>query len=36
MMNQADSSFTNSAIVKEFESAINQMQQLQVALNDTS
>ena len=36
MMNQSDSAFSSNAIVKEFESAINQMQQLQVALNDTS
>ena len=36
MMNTTDSTFSSNAIVKEFESAINQMQQLQVALNDTS
>jgi hypothetical protein len=35
-MDKTDSQFSASPIVKEFESAINQIEQLQVALNDAS
>jgi hypothetical protein len=35
-MDKTDSQFSSSPIVKEFESAINQIEQLQVALNDAS
>lgn len=36
LMDKTDSQFSSSPIVKEFESAINQIEQLQVALNDAS
>jgi hypothetical protein len=35
-MDKTDSQFNSNAIVKEFESAINQIEQLQTALNDAS
>ena len=36
LMDKTDSQFNSNAIVKEFESAINQIEQLQTALNDVS
>jgi len=36
LMDKTDSQFSSSPIVKEFESAINQIEQLQIALNDAS
>jgi len=36
LMDKTDSQFSSNAIVKEFESAINQIEQLQTALNDKS
>ena len=35
-MDKTDSQFSSNAIVKEFEDAVNQIQQLQIALNDAS
>ena len=36
LMDKTDATFNSNAIVKEFESAINQIEQLQTALNDNS
>jgi hypothetical protein len=36
MSEKTDSTFSSNAIVKEFESAVNQIEQLQTALNDNS